>query len=66
MERLTVKQVATMLGMTEGTIRVGLQKGVFPFGAAFKTDPGKKHYHYVFYPAKVREYAGVKDEEVQD
>ena len=65
-EKMTVREAAELLGMTECTVRIGLQKGVFPFGIAFKTDPNHKHYHYVLYPGKVREYAGVKYEEVQD
>lgn len=55
---MKVKEVAEMLGTTECTIRIGLQQGIFPFGVAFKTDPNKKHYTYIIYPEKLKEYAG--------
>lgn len=55
---MRVKEVAELLGVTEQTVRVGLQQGVFPFGAAFKTAENRKHYTYVLYPEKVKEYAG--------
>lgn len=55
---MKVDEVAKLLGTTPTTIRVGLQQGVFPFGVAFKTDPSKKHYTYIIYPEKLKEYAG--------
>lgn len=55
---MKVDEVAKLLGTTPATIRVGLQQGVFPFGAAFKTAENRKHYTYVLYPEKVKEYAG--------
>lgn len=55
---MKVDEVAKLLDTTPATIRVGLQQGVFPFGVAFKTADNKKHYTYIIYPEKVREYAG--------
>lgn len=55
---MRIREVAKLLGTTEATVRIGLQQGVFPFGVAFKTAENKKHYTYVIYPEKVREYAG--------
>lgn len=63
---MTVKEVAEMLGTTELTVRVGLQKGVFPFGTAFKVKEGGKHYKYVFYPEKVREFCGKSNTGAKD
>lgn len=57
---MKVKDVAELLGTTEQTVRVGLQQGVFPFGVAFKTKENNRHYKYVLYPEKVKEYAGEK------
>lgn len=37
-EMMKIKEVASMLGETEQFIRVGLQKGIFPFGTAEKVD----------------------------
>lgn len=53
---LSVKGVAEMLGCTELTVQVFLQKGLFPFGVAFKTKPGNTKYTYVIYPAKLEEF----------
>ena len=55
---MKVDEVAKLLDTTPATIRVGLQQGIFPFGVAFKTADNKKHYTYIIYPEKVREYAG--------
>lgn len=55
---MKVDEVAKLLDTTPATIRVGLQQGIFPFGVAFKTAKDKKHYTYIIYPEKVREYAG--------
>lgn len=55
---MKVDEVAKLLDTTPATIRVGLQQGIFPFGVAFKTAQNKKHYTYIIYPEKVREYAG--------
>ena len=53
---MKVREVAEMLGTTEMTVRIGLQKGLFPFGVAFKTKETNKNYTYVIFPAKVKEY----------
>ena len=66
MNAVTVKEVADMLGTTELTVRVGLQKGIFPFGVAFKLKEGNKQYKYVFFPEKVREYCGMKGGQDED
>lgn len=58
---MRVEEVAKLLDTTPATIRIGLQQGVFPFGAAFKTDDKNKHYKYVLYPEKVREYCGKQE-----
>lgn len=55
---MKVEDVAKMLGTSEMTIRIGLQQGVFPFGAAFKTDEKNKNYTYVIYPELVKKYLG--------
>lgn len=49
---MKIAEVAEMLDTTPLTIRIGLQKGVFDFGVAFKTREDSKHYTYVIYPEK--------------
>lgn len=39
-------------------IRIGLQKGLLPFGIAFKKSPNSKHYDYYISPRKFYEYTG--------
>lgn len=55
---MKVKDVAKIVGVSELTIRIGLQRGVFPFGVAYKTDDKHRNYYYFIYPEKVKEYLG--------
>lgn len=57
---MTIKEAAGIIGVSPLTIRIGLQRGLFPFGTAFKTKENNKRYCYVLYPEKVREYLGGK------
>lgn len=63
---MKVDEAARLLGVTPMTIRIGLQKGVFPFGVAFKLNEHNKNYKYVLYPGKVLEYAGMKGGETDE
>ena len=56
---MKVKEAARILGKTEQFIRVGLQQGVLPFGAAVKMPGGRYSYHIS--EAKLKEYAGGKE-----
>lgn len=58
---MNVKEAATLLGVSESTIRLGLQQGVFDFGVAFKRSPTSRQYTYVIFPAKVQEYVKGKE-----
>lgn len=58
MSKVRVEDVAIMLGVTPQSVRVGLQRGAFPFGAAFKTKETNKSFNYVIYPEKLKEYVG--------
>lgn len=60
---MKVEEVAKLLDTTPATIRIGLQKGVFPFGVAFKLSEHNKNYKYVIFPEKVKEYAGGKTDD---
>lgn len=63
---MKVDEAARLLGVTPMTIRIGLQKGVFPFGVAFKLNEHNKNYKYVIYPGKVLEYAGTEGGETDE
>lgn len=54
---MTIKEVSKLSGHSPQTIRIGLQKGIFDFGACFKTGDAKQ-YVYVIYPERVYELFG--------
>lgn len=60
---MRVKEVAELLDTTPLTIRIGLQKGVFDFGVAFKRRADSKNYTYIIYPELVKQYCGGQDNE---
>lgn len=56
-EQITIDRAAEIMGVSPQTVRVGLQKGVFPFGAALK-HPGSSRYTYVIYTAEFERLFG--------
>lgn len=60
-----VNKVAERLGKCPQVVRIMLQKGMLPFGFAFKM-PGSKMYTYVIYPEKFKEYCGPIDDEIAE
>lgn len=58
MKKMTVAEAAAIIGATPSFIRIGLQRGLLPFGSAVRyTENGKYTYHIV--PVKVYEYMGL-------
>lgn len=57
---MKVKEAAQRLGKTEQFIRIGLQQGALPFGAAVKMKGGR--YSYYISEKKFNEYAGGKED----
>lgn len=58
-ERITVKRAAELTGLSELTIRYGLEIGKLPFGAAIKSSPKRTTYHIS--PRKLDEYLGLQE-----
>lgn len=56
MERIKVSDAARTMGVSEQTIRIGLQRGIFPFGHAVKL---KQWVYYISRPL-FEEYVGKK------
>lgn len=54
--KIKPKDVAAILGVSIQTVRVGLQKGYFPFGWAIQTSP--RRYTYAISPKLFEEYLG--------
>ena len=55
--RITVQDAAKLMGKSEMFIRIGLQRGILPFGTALKID-GKSKYSYHISPKLFEEYLG--------
>lgn len=54
MSKITVNDVAKMLGCSPQSIRLGLQRNELPFGSAIKTSD-KKH-TYIIYEKVLKQY----------
>ena len=50
---ISVKDAAKLLNTSPQTVRIGLQRGLFPFGTAVKTS---SKYTYIIYKKKLAEY----------
>ena len=59
---ITIEQAADKLGKSPQVIRIMLQRGLLPFGAATKM-PESSIYTYVIFPEKFKEYCGSVNEE---
>ncbi len=55
-EKLKVKDVARIMGKNEMFVRIGLQRGILPFGVAIKTS---SKYSYYINSNKFYEYVGI-------
>ncbi len=53
---LTPEEASELTGMPAQKIRVGLQRGAFDFGCAFKTTDAHIKHQYVIYTALLRRY----------
>ena len=60
---ISVNEAARIMGKSPMFIRIGLQKGLLPFGVAFKTDESHKQYDYYISPLLLAEYTGYSDRE---
>ena len=54
---MKINDVASILGISPQTLRLGLQRGQFPFGTAIKTS---SKYTYVIYDKKLKEFIDEK------
>lgn len=62
LRKLKVKDVARLMKKDEMFIRIGLQRGILPFGTAIKTS---SKYSYYINPSQVEKYLGISlDEEM--
>jgi hypothetical protein len=54
--RISVSEVAELMNVSEQFIRIGLQKGIFPFGYAVKMST---QWTYYISPQKFTEHTGI-------
>lgn len=57
---MTVEEASKLMGVSRQFIRVGLQKGVLPFGYAVKISDGR--FTYFISRQKFSEHTGIKGE----
>ena len=63
-KKLTIKEVASLMGKSAQFVRVGLQRGAFPFGSAVKIS---SRWSYHISPALFYEYMnGTKEEQINE
>lgn len=61
-----VNDAARIMGKSPQFIRVGLQRGILPFGVAFKVDENNEQYDYYISPKQFADYTGYLIEDVSD
>lgn len=64
MRKITVKEAAQILGMSEMFVRIGLQRGKLPIGTAIKLNG--KHYTYYISPKLFKDYTGIDPSEERE
>lgn len=57
LNRLSVEKTAELMGVSQQFVRIGLQKGVFPWGYAVKMS---SQWTYFISPQKFTEHTGIK------
>lgn len=55
---MKVTEAARIMGKDPQFIRIGLQRGLLPFGWAIKTDPNNKKYSYYISEKLFNEFVG--------
>lgn len=58
--KLTTDEVAALTGIDPLSLRIGLQRGIWPFGTAYKRQ-GSTHFTYVYDPAAVARWIISRD-----
>lgn len=62
-KKLSIKEVASLMGKSAQFVRVGLQRGAFPFGTAVKLS---SRWSYHISPELFHEYMNGKKEELSN
>lgn len=64
--KISLQLAAELMGKDYNFIRIGLQRGLLPFGSALKTHVGAPHGRYSYYisPKLFMDYTGFSEEEI--
>lgn len=57
-QRISVKEAAELLGVSQQFVRIGLQRGILPIGTAVKMS---SRWTYHISPKLLKEYIGTKE-----
>ena len=55
--KISIKEAAALMGVSEQYIRIGLQRGILPIGCAMKMTGNR--YTYYISPKRFTEYTGI-------
>lgn len=62
-ERITIKRAAELLGLSQLSVRYGIEKGLLPIGTAIKTSEKRTLFHVS--PYLLSQYIGMPVEKVK-
>lgn len=62
-QNISVNEAARIMKKSPMFVRIGLQRGILPFGVAFKTDESNEQYDYYISPLLFAEYTGYSRKE---
>lgn len=64
--KISLQLAAELMGKDYNFIRIGLQRGLLPFGSALKTHAGNPRGRYTYYisPRLFMEFTGCSEEEI--
>lgn len=57
-KNVPINIAAKAMGKSPMFVRIGLQRGILPFGAALKTDESNEQYDYYISPKLFADYTG--------
>lgn len=61
---ISVNDASRIMGKSPQFIRIGLQRGILPFGVALKTNDSNQQYDYYISPKQFAEYTGYQFDDV--
>ncbi|MGL5271658.1 MAG: hypothetical protein ACRC7I_14230 [Selenomonadaceae bacterium] len=63
-ENISVKRAAEIMGKSQQFVRIGLQRGLLPFGTAVKENEQGKRVNYYISPGLFCNYVGISKSDI--